>query len=157
VGTGKNFAYYAATARAIASDLAWPMLARARRRLGPRVLALLVADVARLPIRDASVDTVTATFVCCVQDDPRSMLGEITRVLRPGGQALFLEFALPARSWLYGLMHLMEPPLRTLCGLYWRRDLPTLLTSSGWKVSEERVVWGSVVQAIVATKTVDSA
>src|SRR5215204_5762074 len=66
-GTGKNFPYYGSDVRVIAADLSWPMLARARRRLRPPVRALLIADAARLPVRDAAVDTVVATFVCCVQ------------------------------------------------------------------------------------------
>jgi ubiquinone/menaquinone biosynthesis C-methylase UbiE len=156
-GTGKNFRYYGPAARVFASDLAWPMLARARRRLRAPVLALLVADAGRLPIRDASVETVAATFVCCVQAEPRAALSEIARVLRPGGQVLLLEFALPTRGWVRALMRLVEPPLRALYGIHLRRDLPALLISAGLTVSEERHVWGSVVQAIAAVKTVDTA
>jgi demethylmenaquinone methyltransferase/2-methoxy-6-polyprenyl-1,4-benzoquinol methylase len=121
-GTGKNFPYYGRTARVIASDLAWPMLVRARRRLRPAIFALLVADAANLPIGDASVDTVTETFVYCVQADPRPALAEAARILRPGGHALFLEFVLPARGWLGGLMRLLEPPLRAVYGIRWRRE-----------------------------------
>lgn len=148
-GTGKNFAYYPASARVIASDLAWPMLARAvaRRRVRPPIRGLLVADVARLPLRDASVDTVTATFVCCVQADPRPALGEIARVLRPGGRALFLEWVLPASGWWRVLLRLLEPLLRGLYGIHWQ-DLPALLVAAGLNVLEVRSIWGPVVHAI---------
>ena len=139
-GTGKNFASYTDSARVIASDLAWPMLARARRRRRPPIRGLLVADAARLPVRDASVDTVTATFVCCVQADPRPALAEIARVLRPGGRALFLEWALPASGWWRVLLRLLEPPLRGLYGIHWREDLRALLAVAGLEVVEVQSV-----------------
>jgi ubiquinone/menaquinone biosynthesis C-methylase UbiE len=151
-GTGKTFPFYGQAARAVASDLSWSMLARARRRLRPPIQALLVADAARLPLPDASVDTVTAAFVCCVQADPGPALREIARVLRPGGRALFLEFVLPARGWQRRLMRLLEPPLHGLYGLHWRDDLPQRLAAAGLPVTEVRPVWGPMVQAIVAAK-----
>jgi SAM-dependent methyltransferase len=153
-GTGKNFPYYGPAARVIASDLAWAMLARARRRLRPPIRALLVADAAHLPIRDACVDSVVATFVCCVQADPRPALGEIARVLRPGGQALFLEYVLPPRGWLRPLMRLLGPPLRILYGVHWEHDLPARLAAAGLPVARVQPVWASVVQAICVAKAV---
>ena len=151
-GTGKNFPHYGPAARVIASDLSWAMLARARRRLRPPIRALLVANAAHLPIRDACVDTVVATFVCCVQADPRPALGEIARVLRPGGQALFLEYVLPRHGWRRPLMRLLEPPLRILYGVHLEHALPVLLAASGLLGARVQAVWAPVVQAIVATK-----
>ena len=151
-GTGKTFPFYGQAARVVASDLSWSMLARARRRLHPPIQALLVADAARLPLHGASVDTVTAAFVCCVQADPGPALREIARVLRPGGRALFLECVLPAHGWRRRLVRLLEPLLHGLYGLHWRRDLPQRLAAAGLPVTEVRPVWGPMVQAIVAAK-----
>lgn len=47
----------------------------------------LVADVQRLPFRDGSVDLVFATGLLEHVKDDRALLGEIARVLRPGGIA----------------------------------------------------------------------
>jgi ubiquinone/menaquinone biosynthesis C-methylase UbiE len=84
-GTGKTFPYYRPAARMFALDASWPMLSRSRGRLKPPIRGLVMGDVAQLPLGDGCVDTVTATFVCCVQADPRPALREIARVLRPGG------------------------------------------------------------------------
>ena len=154
-GTGKNFPYYGPAARVVALDITWEMLAHARRRLRPPIHALLVADVAHLPIRDACVDTVVAAFVCCVQADPSPPLGEIARVLRPGGQTLFLEYVLPRHGWRRPLMRVLEPPLRILYGVHWDHDLPALLASAGLQVLEVRAVWASIVQAIFAAHAVN--
>lgn len=45
----------------------------------------------RLPLPDASVDVVVATFVLCSVEDPRAVLREAARVLRSGGRWLGLE------------------------------------------------------------------
>ena len=155
-GTGKTFAYYQPAARVFALDASWPMLSRSRGRLQPPVRALVMGDVAQLPLRAACVDTVTATFVCCVQVDPRPALRDIARVLRPGGRALFLEFVVPRSGPLRRLMRLFEPLLRVLYGVHWEHNLPALLTEAGLKVVEVRPIWRPLVEAVVATKTPSS-
>jgi SAM-dependent methyltransferase len=45
-------------------------------------------DAARLPVRDASVDTVLCTEVLEHLERPEAVASEIARVLRPGGTAL---------------------------------------------------------------------
>jgi SAM-dependent methyltransferase len=52
---------------------------------------ILDAGGERLPLPDASIDTAVATLVLCTIPDPAGALTEIARVLKPGGQLLFLE------------------------------------------------------------------
>jgi SAM-dependent methyltransferase len=47
--------------------------------------------VEELPYEDGSFDTVVASLLLCSVADPDRALAEIRRVLRPGGQYLFLE------------------------------------------------------------------
>lgn len=44
-----------------------------------------------IPFPDRSFDTVVCTFTLCSVDDQKQVLSEMLRILRPGGQALFLE------------------------------------------------------------------
>jgi Methylase involved in ubiquinone/menaquinone biosynthesis len=48
----------------------------------------------RLPLEDASVDTVVSTFTLCTIANLTDALRGIKRVLKPGGQVLFLELTL---------------------------------------------------------------
>ncbi len=69
------------------------MRARLQKRLrhSSRQTRLIDAPAERLPLPDGSVDTVVSTLVLCTVDAPDIALREIARVLRPGGQLLFLE------------------------------------------------------------------
>ena len=44
-----------------------------------------------MPFDDASFDTILVTFTLCSVNEQQRVLGEMRRVLRPGGKALFLE------------------------------------------------------------------
>ena len=93
-GTGLNLDHYPPTVTHL--TLAEPDR-HMRKRLRQRVAqirpdaAVLDARAESLPLPDASVDTVVVTFVLCSVADQNAALAEITRVLRPGGQLLFLE------------------------------------------------------------------
>ncbi len=151
-GTGKNFPYYGQAAHVIASDLSLAMLVRTGRGLRTPIRGLLVADATCLPLRDASVDTVVATFVCCVLPDPRPALGEIARVLRPRRQALFLECVLPPTGWQRTLMRVLEPPMHAVYGVHWERDLPALIEAAGMKVTRKTYFSASVIRCLFAAK-----
>ena len=93
-GTGLNLDHYPPTVTHL--TLVEPDR-HMRKRLRQRVArirpdaAVLDARAESLPLPDASVDTVVVTFVLCSVADQTAALAEITRVLRPGGQLLFLE------------------------------------------------------------------
>ena len=92
-------------------DLTEPMLARGRQRviaagLEHRV-TLQVARAEDLPFPDASFDAVSFTYLLRYVRDPAATLGELARVLRPGGVLASLDFFVPptagwrAAWWLY--------------------------------------------------------
>jgi SAM-dependent methyltransferase len=58
------------------------------RKLPPGALE---AGLPRLPFDDGRFDTVVCTYVLCSVEDQAAALGEIARVLAPGGVLLFLE------------------------------------------------------------------
>jgi ubiquinone/menaquinone biosynthesis C-methylase UbiE len=93
-GTGFNFPYYpAAVEELVVTEPAPGMLDRARRRVAETSLPVttLQASAERLPFEDSSFDTVVSTLVLCSVDDVDRSLAEIHRVLRPGGQLIFVE------------------------------------------------------------------
>src|SRR5215470_8182789 len=93
-GTGLNIAHYPdGIAELVLTEPDEAMRRRLARRLQRhgRVARIVDAPAERLPLADASVDTVVSTLVLCTVNDPERTLGEIARVLRPDGQFLFIE------------------------------------------------------------------
>ena len=75
---------------ALGVDISEPMLERAvRNEAGPQV-GFLRADAQRLPLRDNTIDAVTSMAVFQLIPDPAAALGEIARVLRPGGRLVMM-------------------------------------------------------------------
>ena len=62
-------------------------VAAARRRLDDRRVTVEVGDATRLPLPDATVDQVISGLVLNFVPDVEAALGEMRRVLVPGGQA----------------------------------------------------------------------
>ena len=93
-GTGFNLPYYPSTIEElVVTEPAPGMLERARRRAATSALPVTVrqAPAEALPFEGASFDTVVSTLVLCSVDDPDRALAEIHRVLRHGGQLIFVE------------------------------------------------------------------
>ena len=111
VGTGLALPHYAPEKRVTGIDLSAAMLAHARRRVARRGLANVVAlaemDAEAMAFPDHAFDIGVAMFVASVVPHPRRLLGEMRRVVRPGGNILFINhFAAEAgpRWWLEWLL-----------------------------------------------------
>jgi len=93
-GTGANLDYYGDGVRTLTIvEPEKPMLRRLQHHIeqsAPQAKALR-APAEDLPFNDASFDVVVSTLVLCTVDDVPRALRELHRVLRPGGQLLFIE------------------------------------------------------------------
>jgi demethylmenaquinone methyltransferase/2-methoxy-6-polyprenyl-1,4-benzoquinol methylase len=111
--------------RIVGLDLTAAMLELARRRGPSPRLHYLQGDMHDLPLATASCDLITGSYALRNAPDLSRAIGEIARVLRPGGRAAFLDFARAAtpagQRWQYRL-------LRCWCGLWGR------LLSGSWEV-----------------------
>ncbi len=83
-------------ARVVGADFCAPMLdvARARklRQASGSEIEFIEADALQLPFESGSFDRVSCAFGVRNFADPQAGLGELWRVLAPGGQLLVLEF-----------------------------------------------------------------
>ena len=93
-GTGANLPFYGSGVGVlVVTEPEEPMARRLEHKLADYSLPARVvgAPAEDIPFDDASFDFVVSTLVLCTVDDPARSLGEIHRLLKPGGQLVFLE------------------------------------------------------------------
>jgi ubiquinone/menaquinone biosynthesis C-methylase UbiE len=93
-GSGLCFSHYPATVESVLAIEPEPHLRKLAEHAARSVAVpvRVVAGVAdALPAEDASFDAAVVALVLCSVPDQRSALGEVARVLRPGGQLRIYE------------------------------------------------------------------
>jgi ubiquinone/menaquinone biosynthesis C-methylase UbiE len=154
LGTGRNLPHYAPGATLTGVELSPAMLAVARQRAADldRQVDLHEGDAERLPFGDASFDTVVCALALCTIPDPAKTIGEMKRVLVPGGLLLLLDHIgsswppIRAAQWL-----LERVTIRTAGEHFTRRQLP-LVQAAGFEVVERERLKAGTVERIAARK-----
>jgi demethylmenaquinone methyltransferase/2-methoxy-6-polyprenyl-1,4-benzoquinol methylase len=106
-------------ARIIGMDISEKMLDIGQEKVKQQKLenqiVLRFGDAATLPFEDGTFDVVTVAFGVRNFEDLDKGLSEISRVLKPGGQAVILEFSMPEKFLVKQLYH-----------VYFKRILPKI-------------------------------
>lgn len=98
---------------------------------------LVEAPAEKLPFDDDSFDTVVVTLVLCTVPDPAAALAEISRVLAPGGQFLFLEHVRSRNPELAKWQDRLERPWRFLGdGCHCNRDTVSAISAAGFQLGD---------------------
>ncbi len=115
------------------------MIKQLRKRVGEIGCAadLVETGAEDLPFDDDSYDTVVVTLVLCTVPDQPAALKEIARVLKPGGQLLFLEHVRANQPGLAQWQDRLETPWRFLGdGCHCNRDTVAGIRAAGFQVAE---------------------
>ena len=159
-GTGLNVAHYPEGLDELVLTEPEPgMRRKLARKVSRRALAARIVDAPaeRLPLADASVDTVVSTLVLCTVDHPERALREIARILRPGGRLLFIEHVRASSRFLAACQDALLRPWRGFAGgCVCNRPTLELMRGCGFTVEAEDQVWRGM-PAIVHPLIVGSA
>ena len=114
-GTGANLSYYQPGTLLTAVDANVHMLTRLQAKAAGAGLKIEThhLDAETLPFEDESFDTVVATLVLCSVDDQSRTLGEVSRVLKPGGEFRFVEHVKADDSGWVMLQNAITPIWKT--------------------------------------------
>src|SRR5215469_1748405 len=155
IGTGRNLPYYPADLTITGIELSPGMLAIARQRatdLG-REVDLREGDAEHLAFDDASFDTVVCALSLCTIPRPATALGEMRRVLVPGGRLLLLDHIGSTWPPVYAAQWLLEQITARAAGEYFtRRQLP-LVKAAGLQIVETERLKAGTVERIHAVKS----
>ncbi|HKE77051.1 MAG TPA: class I SAM-dependent methyltransferase [Acidimicrobiales bacterium] len=142
-GSGRNVDAYPDEVRRV---LAVDPQPQARRMAAPRVarsrapISYVELDEGEtLRLDDASVDHALSTFTLCSVADPSVTLGEVRRVLRPGGRLHFLEHGRSPEQRVAKWQDRLTPLQRRFVGgCHLNRPIDRLLADAGFEVTQMR-------------------
>ncbi len=140
-GSGLNLPHYdrQAVTRVTGLDPSAELLAKADPlvRLAPFEVERIEGSAERIPRPEASFDSIVVTYTLCSIPDAPAALSEMRRVLRPGGELIFVEHGLAPDRRVRLLQHGLNPAWRRLgggCNL--NRRVPALLEAAGFRLVE---------------------
>ena len=139
MGSGLNLGLYdaARVRRVVGVDPGEHITALARSRMegAPVPVELLGLSGEAVPAEDHSFDTAVVTFTFCTIPDVYRAIGEVRRLLRPGGRLLFAEHGLAPDPDIQRWQRRIDPLWKTLAGgCHLTRDTVRLLEDGGFRI-----------------------
>lgn len=146
IGTGLNLEHYdkARIERIVGLDPGLEMHPQARRRSQRAGIdvELIGLSAERIPFDDGSFDTVLVTYALCTIADPAAALGEMRRVLKPGGRLIFCEHGLAPDATVRRWQRRLTPWWARLAGgCHLDRDIPRLLNEAGFESADMQATY----------------
>jgi ubiquinone/menaquinone biosynthesis C-methylase UbiE len=138
IGSGMNLPLYGSAVKLViglepSSELL--RMARARVEAATRPTALLDASAEAIPLDTGSVDTVVTTWTLCTIPNAARALGEMRRVLRPGGRLLFVEHGRAPEPGVAGWQDRLDPLWSRLAGgCHLNRKIDDLINGNGFQI-----------------------
>ena len=137
LGTGLNLPFY--DKRRVRSIVGVDPALRMHRLALRRVQAcgidveLVGLSAEKLPLEDASFDTVVSTYTLCTIADWERALEQMRRVLKPGGQLLFSEHGEAPDERVRAWQHRVDPVWTRLAGgCHITRPIPRMIEAAGF-------------------------
>ncbi|RVX38828.1 ubiquinone/menaquinone biosynthesis C-methylase UbiE [Nonomuraea polychroma] len=154
IGTGLNLPFYPEGVRLTGVEWSPAMLALARRRASGLGLHadLREGDAQALEFPDDTFDTVVCTFSLCGIPDDRRALGEMVRVLRPGGLLLLADHVAAAPWPVRLVQRLLEVVTVPTGGEHFLRRPIILLPGHGLTVERHDRFRLGIVERLAARK-----
>ena len=142
IGAGANLKFYPSRVREILalepSAKLITMARHAARKFSTRIAAVnfMEASAEAIPLDTSSVDTVVMTWTLCSIPAPLKALGEMRRVLKPGGQLLFVEHGLSPDASVRKWQNRLTPLWKHIAGgCHLNRPVSVLLENAGFHVT----------------------
>lgn len=140
IGSGLNLPFYSPQAQEIIGlDPAPRLLARAREVSSglPLPVSFMEASAEAIPLADKSIDTAVTTWTLCTIPAVVQALGEVRRVLRPGGRLLFVEHGLAPDANIRKWQDWLTPAWKRIGGgCHLNRPIRSLIEQSGFAIAQ---------------------
>jgi ubiquinone/menaquinone biosynthesis C-methylase UbiE len=139
IGSGLNLPFYGPQVHEILGLEPSPRLvamAQLAARESRSPIALIEGSAEAIPLDDRSIDTVVTTWTLCSIPEAVQALGEMRRVLKPGGQLLFVEHGLAPDEGVGNWQHRLTPIWKRIAGgCHLNRPIRTLIETAGFSIA----------------------
>ena len=139
VGSGLNLPFYDGATHVIGLDPSTKLLSMAHvAAAGIGKSIELVEGVAEaIPLPDQSVDTIVSTWTLCSIPDVARALGEMRRVLKPGGRLVFVEHGRSSEARVVRWQDRLTPLWKRIGGgCHLNRPIEQLIREAGFQVGQ---------------------
>ncbi|HEX4303571.1 MAG TPA: methyltransferase domain-containing protein [Rhizomicrobium sp.] len=145
-GAGHNLPFYDSSKveRIWALEPAAEMRARAGERAAasPIPLEFLGLPSEKIPLDDASADTILITYTLCTIPDVMVALGEMRRVMKPNGRMIFCEHGEAPDDSVKRWQRRITPLWKAIGGgCHVGRPIPKLIQEAGFKVEDLQTMY----------------
>jgi len=141
-GSGPNFPYYPDQVSELVSVEPEPRLrakAVAAATATGKPIRVVDAVAQRLPFADGSFDAAVAVLVLCSVPDQPAALGELHRVVKPGGELRFYEHVIGTSRRLATVQRALAPGLaKVFGGCRADRDTGAAIEAAGFRLESYR-------------------
>jgi ubiquinone/menaquinone biosynthesis C-methylase UbiE len=142
IGSGLNLPFYGPEVAEIIGlepSQALIDMASRRARASGRSVSFLSGSAEAIPLEAGSVDTVVTTWTLCSIPDARAALAEMRRVLKPGGDLLFVEHGRAPDRWVARWQDWLTPVWKSLAGgCHLNRPIADLIGRAGFGIVDLR-------------------
>jgi ubiquinone/menaquinone biosynthesis C-methylase UbiE len=141
IGSGLNLPFYSSDVHRIYGvdpSVELQRIARGRVVAAPVEVEFLSQSAEeKLPLADASIDTVVTTWTLCSIADAPKALREMKRVLKAGGHLLFLEHGRAVDPGVADWQERITPLWKNITGgCHLNRKIDDLITAAGFRITE---------------------
>jgi ubiquinone/menaquinone biosynthesis C-methylase UbiE len=163
IGTGLNMPFYDPSRVklivGVDPGLRMHKLALKRSLQAGLDVKLIGLSAERIPVEDASFDSVVCTYTLCTIPDPLMALKEMRRALKPGGKLLFSEHGKSPDANVLKWQTRLQPYWKKVAGgCMLDRDIPAMLADAGFNLNVQSLYlpgpkilsyhyWGEAVAA----------
>jgi len=135
IGSGLNLPFYTSQVVSVCGlDPSSELLQMARKEAGSVAfpVELLNGSAEELPLESDTIDTIVMTWTLCSIPDASKALSEMRRVLKPGGELLFVEHGLAREAKVRAWQNRINRPWRAVSGgCNLNREVDRLIASAG--------------------------
>lgn len=139
IGSGLNLPFYGGEVTALVGvDPSAALLAMARKAVPglPFPVELVEEGAEKLPLEASTFDSVVTTWTLCTIPGAREALGEMRRVLKPGGELIFIEHGRAPEPGVARWQDRLNPLWnRVAGGCNMNRPIEQLISEAGFAVS----------------------